>query len=170
MKRNVFYLTLLSLLFAFSGMVSAQEKKKSEAPAPEKRIEMKAQKISKKLMLDEAASAKFVPLYKEYVAALSKCRCDAPKCKGAKMTDEQIVESLEKRYEMQGKIADVKKEYVTKFAKVLTPLQVKKLFSEDKGKMKFGKRPMQKGAKMKYEKGKYSPKKPCPVKNANSGK
>ena len=170
MKRNVFYLTLLSLLFAFSSLVSAQEKKKSEAPTPEKRIEMKAQKISKKLMLDEAASAKFVPLYKEYVAALSKCHCAAPKDKGAKMTDEQIVESLEKRYEMQGKIADVKKEYVTKFAKILTPLQVKKLFSEDKGKMKFGKRPMHKGAKMKCEKGKCSPKKPCPVKNATPGK
>lgn len=47
------------------------EKKKL---TPEQRIELQAKHIEQRLMLDENTSAKFIPLYKEYLQALQSCR------------------------------------------------------------------------------------------------
>ncbi len=155
MKRNLFCLTLLSLLFTFSSVASAQENKKRVPLTPEQRMEIKAQKVSKELMLDEATSAKFKSLYQEYVKALAACRCDFAK---GSLTDEQILKNLEKRYEMQEKVAAVNKDYVSKFAKILTPRQVQKLFSDKNNVRKFQKAPARRNVKAKSAKAEKSSK------------
>lgn len=138
MKRNVIYLTLISMLFAFSCNMSAQNKDVKKQLSPEQRIEIKAQRISKNLMLDDATAGKFIPLYKQYFEALAACRCDVQK---GTLTDEQVIERLENRFDVQKKVAEVNKKYVSEFAKILTPRQVEKLFSEQhKGKGKNGRK------------------------------
>lgn len=138
MKVKLIYLALLAFVFSFT--VNAQQQQKSEL-TPEQKIELRAQRISNKLMLDEKTSSKFVPLYKEYVSALKAALPEKSERKG-ELTDAQRIERLQKRYEAEAKVADVKKKYVAEFAKILTPRQVEKLMTAKQwqGKKNFGKK------------------------------
>lgn len=137
MNKKLFLLALLAFMFSFA--VSAQGQQKSKL-TPEQRVEFRAKKLSKELLLDEKTSAKFVTLYKEYVAALKAAHPAKPEKKG-EPTDAQRIERLQKRYETQAKIANVNKEYVGKFSKILTAPQVEKVMSKSswQGKNRFAK-------------------------------
>lgn len=148
MRKNLFVLVLLAFVLSFAA--NAQEQKGKITP--EQRVEFRAKKLSKELLLDEKTSAKFVTLYKEYVAALKATHPDMNKQKG-EPTDAQRIERLQKRYETQAKIANVNKEYVGKFSKILTAPQVEKFMSKSgwQGKNRFmkqqGKKNSNKNAK-----------------------
>lgn len=134
MRKNLFVLVLLAFVLSFAA--NAQEQKGKITP--EQRVEFRAKKLSKELLLDEKTSAKFVTLYKEYVAALKATHPDMNKQKG-EPTDAQRIERLQNRYETQAKIANVNKEYVGKFSKILTAPQVEKVMSKSgwQGKNRF---------------------------------
>lgn len=134
MRKNLFVLVLLAFVLSFAA--NAQEQKGKITL--EQRVEFRAKKLSKELLLDEKTSAKFVTLYKEYVAALKATHPDMNKQKG-EPTDAQRIERLQKRYETQAKIANVNKEYVGKFSKILTAPQVEKVMSKSgwQGKNRF---------------------------------
>ena len=136
MRKNLFVFALLAFVFSFA--VNGQEQKRKITP--EQRIEFRAKRLSKELLLDEKTSAKFVTLYKEYVAALKAAHPAKPEKKG-EPTDAQRIERLQKRYEAQAKIANVNKEYVGKFSKILTAPQVEKVMSANgwQGKNRFAK-------------------------------
>lgn len=136
MRKNLFVLALLAFVLSFA--VSAQEQKGKFTP--EQRVEFRAKKLSKELLLDEKTSAKFVTLYKEYVAALKAVHPAKSEKKG-ELTDAQRIERLQKRYETQAKIANVNKEYVGKFSKILTAPQLEKVMSKSgwQGKNRFAK-------------------------------
>ena len=148
MRKNLFVLVLLAFVLSFAA--NAQEQKGKITP--EQRVEFRAKKLSKELLLDEKTSAKFVTLYKEDVAALKATHPDMNKQKG-EPTDAQRIERLQKRYETQAKIANVNKEYVGKFSKILTAPQVEKFMSKSgwQGKNRFmkqqGKKNSNKNAK-----------------------
>lgn len=136
MRKNLFVFALLAFVFSFA--VNGQEQKREITP--EQRIEFRAKRLSKELLLDEKTSAKFVTLYKEYVAALKAAHPAKPEKKG-EPTDAQRIERLQKRYEAQAKIANVNKEYVGKFSKILTAPQVEKVMNANgwQGKNRFAK-------------------------------
>ncbi len=150
MKKNLFVLALLAFVFSFS--VNAQEQQKSKF-TPEQRVELRAKKLSKELLLDEKTSAKFVTLYKEYVAALKATYPTKFEKKG-ELTDAQRIERLQKMYETQAKVANINKEYVGKFSKILTAPQVEKVMNKKgwQGQNRFskhqGKNFNKKGAKV----------------------
>lgn len=136
MRKNLFVFALLAFVFSFA--VNGQEQKREITP--EQRIEFRAKRLSKELLLDEKTSAKFVTLYKEYVTALKAAHPAKPEKKG-EPTDAQRIERLQKRYEAQAKIANVNKEYVGKFSKILTAPQVEKVMNANgwQGKNRFAK-------------------------------
>lgn len=138
MKTKMFVLALMAFVISFA--VNAQEKK--EKLTPEQRVEMRAKKLSKDLMLDEKTSAKFMTLYKEYVAAL-KATHPVKNGKKDELTDAQRIERLQKMYDMQAKIANINKDYVGKFSKILTAPQVEKVMKQNgwQGKNRFAKHP-----------------------------
>lgn len=152
MKKRMFLLALMTFMLSF--MVNAQEQQKSK-PTPEQRVELRAKRISNALLLDEKTTSKFVPLYKEYVAALKAVMPKGGKHTG-ELTDAQRIERLQNRYAAEAEIAEVKKKYVAEFAKILTARQVEKVMkaNEWQGKKKYGKKAGgNKERKMRGEKG-----------------
>lgn len=95
---------------------------------------MKARRMAEKLMLDDAATAKFIPLYQEYMEALSACRAPREKVDTARkqMTDAELDAQMKLRFESQQKRLDVQKTYYEKFKKIMTVRQVQKLYAPEK--------------------------------------
>ena len=126
MKRNLIYLSFLALMLVYGQSVTAQRKCCVVRCDSVQNIEKRAMAMSRKLMLDEKTSAKFMPLYTAYLTELSQCQpCQPQKY----TTDEQCLQNIEQRYDEQIKRLNIKKSYVAKFADILTPLQVQKVMS-----------------------------------------
>lgn len=126
MKRNLIYLSFLALMLVYGQSVTAQRKCCVVRCDSVQNIENRAMAMSRKLMLDEKTSAKFMPLYTAYLTELSQCQpCQPQKY----TTDEKCLQNIEQRYDEQIKRLNIKKSYVAKFADILTPLQVQKVMS-----------------------------------------
>lgn len=104
---------------------------------PEQRMERKANALSDKMMLDDATKAKFVPMYQDYLKELketSPAKADIKKpC--SELTEKEINERIEKRFDTKQKRLDIEKKYYKKFKTVLNARQLQQIFC-DKGKAK----------------------------------
>ena len=114
----------------------------------EQRIEQRVQKMQRRLLLDEAAAAKFVPLYTEYLRALNDCRKDCPGKKAIAsgqpaqkevLSDDAIRQQLKHRIQIRRLLADTQEKYLDRFSKFLTARQLEMIFSPQEGRDK-GKR------------------------------
>lgn len=139
MKR--FMLTAMMVLAMCTGM-SAQEARQGKGMKTTP--EMKAKRMAEKLMLDDATTAKFVPLYQEYMKALGECRTPRMKADTAKtVTDKELDAQMKLRFENRQKQLDVQKDYYDKFKKIMTVRQVQKLYEpEGQGRFREGDRRM----------------------------
>lgn len=124
MKINRLFLFVAFIMLV--GNVAAQAPKKRQDLSPEQRIELRAEQMRQRLMLDEKAAARFVPLYKEYLQALGDCKPEAKKAKP--VTDAEIKKALDDRLKMQRAVIDTKEEYLEKFSKFLTARQLEVVF------------------------------------------
>lgn len=111
-------------------------------PEPQKKqckpitIEKQVNRMANQLMLDDATTAKFAPLYKEYLENLQGCCAQScykntatcPKS-NATLTDKEIEARIEKRFEMQQQRLDIQKKYYDKFKKILNAKQLEKVFA-----------------------------------------
>ena len=73
MKTMYVYLAMGALMCTTTLFAQKPEQKRQQ-PTPEQRIERQAARMDKELMLDDETSAKFLPLYKEYLQAMAECR------------------------------------------------------------------------------------------------
>ncbi|EGG53657.1 conserved domain protein [Paraprevotella xylaniphila YIT 11841] len=88
-----------------------------------------AKRMAGKLMLDDETSAKFIPLYEEYMQKLAECRIPGKKMGSqAAQSDKDIDENIKARFSAQERRLDVQKSYYDKFKKVLTMRQVQQLY------------------------------------------
>lgn len=129
---------MVAVCFALlaGGTTFAQERGK--APHGNWNPEKAAQRMAGKLMLDDEATAKFVPLYQEYMQKLAECRMGQKDVKaGAAQTDQEIDEQLQARFAAQEKRLEVQKAYYDKFKKVLTMKQVQQLYDRPDVARKF---------------------------------
>ncbi len=122
------FFVALAAAVMFTGTLFAQEKK--QAPTPEQRIEKRAERMQKRLMLDDATAAKFAPVYKEYLKAMAECRPTCAKCENP--TDAQIKENIGKRIDAQQKALEVEKKYYKKLSSILSGRQLQVIFCKDK--------------------------------------
>lgn len=102
--------------------------------------EQLAKGIAERMMLDDETTAKFVPLYKEYMEAMAEVRSDKGCKKGEgeekekkELTDADIEAMFVARLEVQAKMLDLQKTYFSKFKKVLTVRQAASLLDGHKG-------------------------------------
>lgn len=108
---------------------------------PEQKTEQKANALSDRMMLDDATKAKFVPMYKEYLNELNNA---CPKNMDMKkpcseLTEKEISERIEKRFDMKQKRLDIEKKYYKKFKNVLNARQLQQIFcNKEKGMRKCG--------------------------------
>lgn len=127
--RN-FFLTLAIACMAIMPTMAQENKTEKKQLTPEERLERKANAMSAKMMLDDATKAKFVPMYQEYLKELEEARPNketAPKpCQ--ELTENEISEQMEKRFDTEQKRLDIEKKYYKKFKTVLNARQLQQVY------------------------------------------
>ena len=148
MMKKMFLGAAFALMLVMPA--NAQRNQKAQKMSPEQAIEMKTNRMAKRLMLDDATTAKFAPIYKEYLTELQECTKNCPKAancpangqKCAAMTDADIEKCMEQRFDMQQKKLDIRKNYYKKLKSVLNMKQMQALFCAPAGPGKEGKCPL----------------------------
>lgn len=148
MMKKMFLGMALALMFVMPA--NAQKNPNAQKKTPEQAIEMKTNRMAKRLMLDDATTAKFAPIYKEYLTELQNCvkncpnaaNCPANGQKCVAMTDADIEKCMEQRFDMQQKKLDIRKNYYKKLKSVLNMKQMQTLFCAPAGPGRDGKCPL----------------------------
>lgn len=142
MKQKMIYALAVVFMMAMNVNVFAQqaEKRQGKTPyTPEQRMEIQTQQIAKSLMLDDATTRKFVPVYQNYLKDLHAVAAGRPVKVGKEgcknMTDEEIMKMIEYRFDMSQKILDLRKKYFGEFKKLLTPRQIMKVYGAERRSM-----------------------------------
>ncbi len=144
-------LWLLAMLLTFTFAATAQNGNGNGKRNPEQRIEKHLKRMQNSLMLDDAAAAKFAPIYKEYLLEKANCRPDI--VRGKNLSDEQIKKNIEARMDNRQKALDIDRKYYGKLSKILNAKQLNVIF----GKKAYDKRrmaPIKGECKMKPRNGK----------------
>lgn len=139
MKKMIFALALSLTALA---PTSAQNKMNEQNRTPEQNTELRAERMAHRLMLNDAATAQFTPLYKEYLQEMANLRKDCPyakqcpqtprtgnaSCVAADMSDAELEKFMEQRFDRQQKKLDIQKKYYKKLKAVLTSRQLQQVF------------------------------------------
>lgn len=140
-----FFMTLAVVCMAVMPLGAQNKSKAKQQLTPEQRIERRAENLSRRMMLDDAAKAKFMPLYEEYVKELQAAcpmQNKQDKKRKADLTDKELEQRMEQCFEARQKRLDIEKKYYKKFKGVLNVRQLDQVFSQ-----RCGARKAQKGKK-----------------------
>lgn len=129
---------MAAVFVAISSFATAQEKKENGRPTPEQMIVWRVKKAEKGLMLDDAKSAQFASIYKEYLLEKAKCRPEI--VRGKELTDADIKKNIKSRMDAKQKSLDIDKKYFGKLEKILNAKQLQKVFGRNEGVPKGGKK------------------------------
>lgn len=147
MKTKFIYVMMAVLLMG-SQAISAQNKEhkagNKQRPTAEQMMQRQTNQMAKALMLDDATTAKFTPVYENYLKELRDCRMmnrkERTKDKSAEAkqaakpvpTDAEIEKQIKDRFAQSRKILDVREKYYNEFRKFLTPKQIMKIYQTEK--------------------------------------
>ncbi|WP_300763362.1 hypothetical protein [uncultured Bacteroides sp.] len=148
MKTRLMTLVVMMAVSISSFSVMAQnaqdvpaQRRVKQKPTPEQMMDRHVKMMEKKLVMDDETAAKFTPLYKEYLQAMKDCRlAECVKAKKAEMTDAEIEQAIQNRFDARQKMLDVQKKYFKKFNELLNAKQLEMVFQQPcmGGKMKPG--------------------------------
>lgn len=134
MKKSILIIAALTLMAAISyAQPKCREKCEKHEMNPEQMSEKFAQHIADELALDDAASARFIPVYKQFRMELMDInKAYAPcKCKET-LSDAEVDSMLRKDFEKSQKILDLRVAYYDKFLKVISPKQIRAMYKEER--------------------------------------
>lgn len=140
MNKKLFLAVLLSVGVLFSAGAQSQRDakqqrgcKEGQKPDPAQFDTMNAQRIADAIALDDATTAKFVPLYVEYNEAVrAEFKGSAPKKEQGRMSDAEVDARIRENFNKSRKILDLREAYYEKFLTILTPRQIQKMYEEEK--------------------------------------
>ena len=116
----------MGALMCTTTLFAQKPGQKRQQPTPEQRIERQAARMDKELMLDDETSAKFLPLYKEYLQAMAECRpAPAERPRKSELSDEE----LDKRMSNAKRNASRRKKPITPSSRKYSPCAKWKRFS-----------------------------------------
>ena len=142
MKAKFIYVFLTCLMIGSQLGLSAQtsvNKDKKKRHTPEQVMEHQTNQMVKMLMLDDATTAKFIPVYQNYLKE--------PEPKPL-LTDAEVEQQIKGRFAQSRRILDVREKYYNEFRKILSPKQIMKIYqteqnNADKLKKEFDRRKKQ---------------------------
>lgn len=133
MKKTI--LMIAAIMIQMAAMAEGRmhdcntpEKKKM---TPEERLDEHIKFVVKMLELDDATAAKFTPVYKEYMKEKRNLRIAGitkRKEQKDKITEAEAAKIVRERLQLSRKLLDVREKYYTKFGKIITAIQVKKIY------------------------------------------
>ena len=148
MKTRIVYLFIALLVAGSQVSLFAQQQadrtKKKPRFTPEQMMEMQTNRIVKALALDDATTAKFTPVYTQYLKDLRECRAEAwkqmkqdkaeagkqPGAKKEMLTDAEVEQRIKDRFAHSRKMLDIREKYYKEFKKILTPRQLQKIYDK----------------------------------------
>jgi hypothetical protein len=146
MKKYLFMVMIAVMMLSGSTTVNAQVAQNGKERVHltvDQIIQKRTEKMVQTLMLDDATSAKFIPVYSQYLKEKMDCRVMKPKHMGMDVnakTDAEIDQMIQENFAQSHKILDIREKYYAKFRKFLTPKQIMKIYQVEKtdaGKMKI---------------------------------
>ena len=146
MKKYLFMVMIAVMMLSGSTTVNAQVAQNGKERVHltvDQIIQKRTEKMVQTLMLDDATSAKFIPVYSQYLKEKMDCRVIKPKHMGMDVnakTDAEIDQMIQENFAQSHKILDIREKYYAKFRKFLTPKQIMKIYQVEKtdaGKMKI---------------------------------
>jgi len=128
MKRKMLSLLLAAFFGAALGTYAQRGNapRRGGMPSPA----CQAESLAKRLKLDDAATAWFVPVYTEYrdtLRALRRSLC--PKGSLKNLSDAQVLERLENSFLLAEREVALKRSYMARFRARLTPRQLLTVFA-----------------------------------------
>lgn len=143
--RSKYLLAVLTFSFLLGSTITmaAQDEQKSDKigkhPTAEQMEQIKCKRMVKELMLDDATSAKFIPLYKQYLKELKACKPHDKDMKNAEkkgtLTNATAEKLIKEQFTQTRKKVDIQEKYYGEFHKFLTPQQILKLYRHKDKKM-----------------------------------
>ena len=145
MKAKFIYVFLTCLMIGSQLGLSAQNpmnKDKKKRHTPEQVMEHQTNQMVKMLMLDDATTAKFIPVYQNYLKELRECRMmnrakQRAEGTGVKpepkplLTDAEVEQQIKGRFAQSRRILDVREKYYNEFRKILSPKQIMKIYQTE---------------------------------------
>lgn len=125
MKNIIRLLLLVVSLTAFSGAVSAQNRK--QRLTREQLAEVQAKHIAKEMAMDKATSQRFIKTFCQFqrdIWALGP----RPKQSHSQMTDEETGQALKARFAHSRKILDLRQKYYAIYSEFLTQKQIQRVY------------------------------------------
>lgn len=125
MKNIIRLLLLVVALTAFSGAVSAQNRK--QRLTREQLAEVQAKHIAKEMAMDKATSQRFIKTFCQFqrdIWALGP----RPKQPNDQMTDEETGQALKARFAHSRKILDLRQKYYAIYSEFLTQKQIQHVY------------------------------------------
>jgi hypothetical protein len=114
------------LCFSAAAQQKVEKSRKNhEKPDKEKIIEKKCKQVAERLMLDDAATEKFLSVYKDYLNELSG-NIELKKFQDDKVTnDSDIDKNMRDEFAKTRKTVDIREKYYNEFRTFLTAKQAK---------------------------------------------
>lgn len=125
MKNIIRLLLLVVSLTAFSGAVSAQNRK--QHLTRKQLAEVQAKHIAKEMAMDKATSQRFIKTFCQFqrdIWALGP----RPKQSHSQMTDEETGQALKARFAHSRKILDLRQKYYAIYSEFLTQKQIQHVY------------------------------------------
>ena len=136
---------LATVLVMGTLTMNAQEEQKKDnrqngqkqRPTEEQMQQMQCNRVANELLLDNVTTAKFIPLYKNYLKELKECRqANQPEKKELKegqtpkeeLTDTEVEKRITGYFSQSRKMLDIKESYYKKFREFLSPKQIQKMY------------------------------------------
>lgn len=143
MKMKIIFALIMCLMVNNQFTLFAQNRvngEKKKRPTPEQLMERQTNQMVRKLMLDDATTAKFVPVYQDYLKELRECKSrkysvkQESKKTGIKpdrkpiLTDAEVEGMIVERFAQSRKLLDVREKYYNEFKEILSPKQIVKIY------------------------------------------
>ncbi|MDR1985156.1 MAG: hypothetical protein LBQ28_10115 [Prevotellaceae bacterium] len=137
MKKLLIFVLGTSLCFsavAQQKVVKDRQLGNNEKLGKEEIIEKKCKKTADKLMLDDAAVAKFTPVYKAYLNEISENIRFKHSHNDDKTSDSEVDKAVQDNFAKARKTVDIREKYYNEFRKFLTAKQAKMAINVRDGK------------------------------------
>ncbi len=178
MKTKFVYVILVVLLMGSQMTLSAQNadnKERKQRPTQQQMMKMQVDQMVRALMLDDATTIKFTPVYEKYLKELRECRMmnRKPRTEKAKatdanakkerpsMTDDEIATMLRNQFTQSRKMLDVREKYYNEFSKILSQKQILKIYQQEKMNANKFKKEFERRKGQKPGQGYHQGKRPC---------
>ena len=123
-------LLLAALLICLLPAVASAQK---ERPTKEQVNRYRAVKMARQIGLDTQAENAFVPLYEGFQKEMAVIMRESRQGRSAEVTtDEQAERNIQADFRTSRKVLDLRERYYAEFRKVLTPLQIRKMYAIEK--------------------------------------